>query len=295
VKSGNVHIFNKNVPVYILKGGNIPLLVVGPADLFRKAHMLPTAMSDIFTIYFVDLFFFRKESIHPDFLVKIDLNYFVGVIESIRQQLKLAKFALFAHSALGILAYEYALHYPHRTSSLILVATSPVWGKYKNNQSLNFFTSNASDKRKKLHKEDQDQFKISKYATEQQQFIDNYLARRTWFFHNPDEKTSQSMWKDISYDMKLVNRYFQLIENYDMRKKPLISTPMFVALGAYDASAPFYLWTDDISTVLNKSCYYIFCHSAHYPMMEEPHLFMEQLNLFLIKERKPMRSYIAKL
>ena len=61
-----VHILNKIISVSVRGCGDIPLLVIGPANLFLKPGMLPDELDDLFTLYFVDIFNCRRnQKNHP--------------------------------------------------------------------------------------------------------------------------------------------------------------------------------------------------------------------------------------
>lgn len=275
-----VSVFGAEVPVFIEGEGVAPLLIVGPADLFRKNKMLPDKMGELFTIYFVDLF---SDLISFDEVTvsKLTMSDFINAIDLIRSQLMLEKIALFAHSALGVLGYKYTLQHPENTLCLLMVAASPNWTEHKNKMSVDFFLSNASQERKKLYEADQKQFSQLLTSCSRDKFTNSYIAKRTLFFYDPRCTTVKSMWNDIYHCMPLISHYFKLINDCSMMAHQKINVPLFIAMGLYDASMPFYLWTDDMKETIGQSYYYIFENSAHYPIIEESEVFFSKLESFV--------------
>lgn len=269
-----INAWGKSVPVYKRGHGPIALLILGQATLFRKPGLLPKQFNEHFTLYFADLF--EKQPKKPTAYVFLTLNDFVDEIEKIRVALCLEKIALFGHSALGILATEYAKKYHSHTTLLILVSTAAVWGNHKGKLTRSFFEENATEARKKLF--DEDQKKIASADTPT--FILNYNARRAHFYYQPEKTCWAHIWDGIETDEALVNQYLKLIENYDMRKQH-IHIPTFLALGLHDYSAAFYGWTDEAKSTLSNISYHIFDKSGHYPMVEEEDLFVKKIEAFI--------------
>jgi len=266
--------FGKNLPVYKRGLGDIPLLITGPANLFKKLGMLPQALDNVFTIYFVDLFE-KTQDFTMDF-THIGLADFTSELESIRKQLELDKIALFGHSATGVLALEYMEKYKDKVLLNILVGMAPIWGEYKNNLVNKYFLENSDAGRQRLFSSDQES-KDNKQSANIP-FVVNYNARRAHFYYEPQLSVWKTLWDDLCLDEDLVNHYFTLIRNYDIRKGFNNSgTPIFLGLGLYDYSCPFYGWTDDAQKQLAGMEYYIFENSGHYPQVEQAELFCEKL------------------
>ncbi len=288
-----VKIFGKEVTVEIRGKAAIPVLIVGPASLFKKDGLLPKELYEYFSVYFVDLFESAKTSSTADYST-LTLDDFVEAIEQIRAQLKIKKMVLFAHSANGVLAIEYANKYVERVLFNILVGTMPIWGDYRKKLGMNFFQANASDTRKKINDYNQSAIPSDKPFSPTEKFVTLYKARKAEFFDDNNLVNSpsaiDSLWDDIALDIDLVNRYFAVIADYDLRLRKYNSVPIFIALGLYDASCPFYAWTDDIKEWFSKRQHlpfdrliklYIF-ESDHYPMSPafshaKPALFIEKL------------------
>ena len=273
----SVKAFDKNIPVYKRGFGNIPLLITGPANLFKKPELLPLSFNNVFTIYFVDLF--EKPQNYPVNYSQLTLNDFVDQFENIREQLGLKKIALFGHSANGVLALEYASKYPDKVLLNIIVGTAPIWGDYKNELVKGYFNYNSHQTRQQLFKLDQEQLTKQKSGLPTgTSFVANYNARRAYFYYKPQLANWKTLWDGLHLDEDLVNHYFSLIKSYDVRKRfysPRI--PTFLGLGLYDYSCPFYAWTDDSKAQLADMEYYIFESSGHYPQVEEAALFANKL------------------
>jgi proline iminopeptidase len=166
----------------------------------------------------------------------------------------------------------------------VLVAASLIWGDEKKNNSDIFFLKNGKNFSKNLLTKDSK--KIEKIANERTpSFIEKYNAKRSLFFRNPTRSFWNFLWSEVSLNETLTLQYFKCIEHYDIRKRlnsdvaEQMLPPVFLMLGLYDSSVPVYTWTVDLKAILEKEKieYIIFEKSGHYPMMEEPTLFVEKL------------------
>lgn len=268
------------------------LLVVGPARLFYD-RCLPRLIENYFDVYYVDIY--EKSSNEAD-ISNYTLDNFVDGIENIRQGLGLDKMVLFGHSSNGILALKYSYKYPQYVSVLILVGTTPFRGKDKRDISEKFFKEYAGEDRQDLYFKDQQKLENKANHT----FIDEYNAKRALNFYNPFDETASKLWNGIDLDLELTDKYFSLIDSFDIRqeKQPFM-VPTFLALGKYDYTCPFVLWDlrrdKDSDQKHEQGFFEMFHHplltteffekSAHFPMMEERQLFIERLLLFLKGQR----------
>jgi len=304
-RTHEINVFNKKIGVEIRGDSEIPLLVVGPASLFKKNGLLPEDLYQHFSVYFVDFF----EAVEGSSLNynALTLDDFIDAIEQIRQQLDLPRIALLAHSSNGVLAMEYANKHNEHVIFNVLIGTMPIWGDSRKKINASFFQFNASEKRKTIERNNA---MISSapgfFSSPAEKFIEQYKARKAQFFGDDNLIHSLSdidhLWDEIALDMELVNQYFSVIANYDMRVSQYKPIPTFIGLGLYDASCPFYVWTDEIKEwFLEKNQLelydeyiklYIF-DSDHYPMspvfhQAKPALFVDKLveymQPFLIQE-----------
>lgn len=302
-----IKIFNKEVPIEI-RGEGYPMLIVGPASLFKKPAMLPDELYEHFQVYFVDIFAASTKKTKD--YSQVMLEDFIDAIETIRKALIIDKLILFAHSSNGVLALEYAHKYPSKVIFNILIGTMPIWGEYRKKCTSAFFSDNASVAKKELEKNDQVAFsKLTIFRSEMEKFTTQYKFRKAYYFSDENLKENstkiEQLWDGIDLDMELVERYFFLIQSYDIRKtyRPV---PTFLALGMYDSSCPEYAWIDDFKAWLSKNKktnlfdtfikYYIF-DSDHYLMSPQfksskPKLLVDML----LEEMRPfMNSYRSRL
>ncbi len=275
-----ITVLNKKVRIRKRGKGDYPLLIVGPASIFQQPGFLPKEFDTLFKIYFVD-WFIKNDKHTPDYS-QLTLAHFVDVVEDIRVQLDLKKVILFSHSAMGILAIEYAKKHTENVLFNIVIATSPIWGHKKEQSSKLFFRYNATKQRQRMYINDHNALKkqletFVKQTSLQKTFIAKYSSRRTQFFRHPERYKPERLWPNIEMDMPLIMHYFSLISAYDVQSGEFEVVPTFLALGLYDYSCPFYHWTDDNRAMLEKMHYYIFKDSGHYPMMTESGKFIEEL------------------
>lgn len=278
VHVASVVAFGKKLPVFVRGNGKFPLLVLGPASLFKKTNFIPEALNNYFTIYFVD-FFSAPDGANAFDYTSLRLEHFVLEIENTRVQLQLKKMALFAHSAAGVLAVKYSLQFPKNIIFNIFMCSAPIWGSYKNELASTYFRYNANGDRHRLFSKDQLRLyekALKNNGVETPFFIKSYNARRAYFYKEPQQERWRDLWNNVNLDEKLTNRYFELIQGFDIRATSY-NAPTFLGLGLYDYSCPFYIWTDDVASMMRKIEYYIFSDSGHYPMLEEPKLFTDKI------------------
>lgn len=287
-----VYAFNKKIPVVVEGKGSLPLVIVGPASLFKKPGMLPERWREIFTLYFVDIF--SDVGIENDYS-HWHLTTFAKEFDKVLLGLRLDKVVLFAHSSLGIMAIEYAAAYPDKVLMSVLVAAMPIWGQYKQDMSHLYFIGNADQARKSDFQSDQKALE-SKINSLQgtEKFVQSYQSRRTYFFK--EYKKERDLWRGITFDMPLIEKYFSLISQYDIRERThfkqngaRLPSKTFLALGLWDYSAPFYTWTDDLREATKALYYYIF-ESDHYPMVDCAKKLTQELEAFIEREEVSIRA-----
>lgn len=299
-----ISIFGKKVPVFRRGMGNIPLLILGQASLFRKEGFLPEQMDGLFTIYFVDIFEKLDAAASTMDYSHLTLEDFVKVVNDIIKFLGLSQVALFAHSAAGVLACKFSETYPEKILFSIIVATAPAWGIKKDQAVLEYFKLNAEEERQEIFKEDQAALIKAKLPIS---FTQAYNARRAQFFYNPIDVRWKKLWDGINQDAALVEQYFKLI--IDFKFSTSVKTAHFLALGLYDFSNPFYSTTEDLNKKDRQVAplgnffqprnqkepllrYYIFEKSGHYPFIEESELFMNTLTDFIKQVNPDSSSFI---
>lgn len=277
-------IFNKQIPIETLGSGDLPLLIVGPASLFKKDHLLSPEFKRLFKIYFVDIFISVDEGPTTSGLT---LDDFVASIEKIRLYINEDKIALFAHSASGVLAMKYAMEYPERVLCNFIVATAPFWGVKKEVEVNSFFNyRNARSGRLSAYKHNLGNFQQREHdIPSRERFFQRYYARTPQFYFDYRNPNNLHLWDGINLDITLVENYFSAISKFNVfTNYPFSQThvPTFLAFGLYDFSNPFYAWLDRAKELYHVD-YHIFMRSGHFPMVEEPHEFDRVVTDFLVQ------------
>lgn len=294
-----VHSLKRDININKIGHGNSPLFIIGPASLFKKSGMLSPKFQNQFTIYFLDLFTnetINSKQVQSYNYSEITLYNFIEAIETIRRRLSLNHIYIFAHSAMGILAINYALKYSQHIAANILIGLSPDWTAKKNIYSNDFLDLNADQQRNQLYNNDQHEIAkiVSNNPLDQNLFYKKYYSRRALYFYNPTDNSNNKLWENINLDVQLVDRYFNLINGVDLRtllKNKDYNIPTALILGLYDFSCPLTLWTDFYRDVLSKFDYYIFENSAHFPMKEESDFFFKYITDFINKNAKTDSNY----
>lgn len=269
-----ITIFNKTLPIFVRGTGKIPLLVLGPATLFSKPGFIPTEFDNLFQIYFVDIFSGQQKDFDYQTL---QLQDFVLAIDTVQKHLALEKIALFAHSAMGVLAVEYTRQFSSQVICSLLICSAPFWDDRKNKFTNCFFAKNSTKERQSLYAAAQEEEKTAVHHS----FVSRYKARGAQFYFDPKYALWDHLWDEVNLDESLTQRYFALIQGYDVTKNPPPPIPIFIGVGLYDYSSPFEAWTDYAKDFMAKMHYYIFEESGHYPFIEEPRLFYKAVSSFL--------------
>lgn len=264
---------------YHCSGEGIPCLVIGMSPLYQfpPTSGLTHRLKFIFTSLY-----WEKE--HPDFdVTTLTMHDLACDIDETRKQLGYDKIAVLAHSALGLIALEYALTYPQHNLFNVIIGTPLSFNENYIQERDTFFQKDASSERKEILKQNLVKFEQQKpQLSKDQIFVAEYMAKTPMYWFNPHHDCSHD-WEQINFNDMMRTQYFEkILPDYNKKEQyQNITVPIFLALGRYDYAVP-YTTLDFVKNLKNFS-YNLFMHSAHYPMPEEQELFNQKLLQWLDK------------
>lgn len=274
----------KSTEYLTIDGAKVPYLIEGEGIdclvLTLKNQHQPTFSEELrkhFKLIFVDAInSISPQPVEPE---KITMDSLVVDIEKIRKSLNLDKIAILGASGFGLIAFEYALKFPERTSHLIMIAPLPDFSIQTRKKVSKNFERNASDARKALIKSTEEALTEEKLRNlsplDALKLL--YIKRAPLYWYDPTYDCSW-FWEGVDANMDYFNQYFYVILNEYRINQNLerLKTPVFLALGKYDYVAPYILWKKLLEKIPRLTCH-LFNKSGHFPMLEEQSLFDEKL------------------
>jgi proline iminopeptidase len=262
---------------YYCEGDGIPCLVIGISPLY---HCI-AASSLTQKLKFIHITaYWEKE--HPNFDVSaLMMQDLVNDIEEIRKQLGYSKIAVFAHSAIGLIALEYALQFPQNNLFNILIGTTPYWGSDFIAYRDRVFQEEASEERREILQQNLARFEQQKpFLAPDEIYAAEYAAKAPVIWFDP-YYDCMHLWKKSNANGAMLDHYFNniLIQYNKTEDYKNLQVPVFLALGEYDYAVPYSLW--DFAKNIQKISYNLFQRSGHYPMPEEQALFDEKVLVWL--------------
>lgn len=190
------------------------------------------------------------------------------------------------HSAIGLLALEYARLYPQSVTHVLMIGTPPrkTLDTTKPEPDFipelkQFWREDASQQRKALLRQNQAELTPERMSQVPpgKAFGVWYIAHGPMAFYDPAYNISW-MFEGLEFDTGVYGHFVgTLLKDYNVEAAIReVSVPVFLALGRYDYLVPFSLWDADQKAPPNLTVK-IYDKSGHYPMMEESQLFDQDL------------------
>ncbi len=269
---------------YIIEGDGIPCLVIGILSNFYRP-VFSSEIKKYIKFIFVDFKIFIPSV--PIDLNDLSMDSILEDLEKIRITLGFEKIAILGHSALGIVALEYAFKYPEQTSHIIMIGSLPPNTKEENLKSgSEFWESDASNERKMIQKKNNEPLteEFLNTVPPTKALALQYVANAPIYWFDLTYDCSW-IWEGLELNMDSFSYFYsEIIRGKDITQKVLkITIPMFLAMGRYDYAAPYILW-DDLKDEIPNLTYNLFEKSGHWPMFEEQDLFDSKLIDWITKK-----------
>lgn len=269
---------NNNYPVTVT-GSGLPIIAIGIGTL--ALHTLSARFKQSFTLYATDVYWDQKHS-----LVNPTTVTFATILDDIAElgtSLGLSRYFIFAHSAYGIVALEFAKKYPSLVAGIIMSGT-PVNSNPDVAATNNaYFEQYADENRKAIDAQRRKIVAQEDLAllTTSERFLHEYVYRdAARYWHVPDFDCS-ALWKGIVLD-RLVDHFFaQLLPSVDVSDGlEAITCPIFLAAGTSDYDCCPFFWAS-VPNLPKQMIISLFTQSGHWPHYEEQDLFDSRIEAWL--------------
>jgi proline iminopeptidase len=209
----------------------------------------------------------------------ITLDNFVEDIEGVRQQFNFKKVHLIAHSWGGLLAMKYAIKYPSNLSSLILLTPMPANTQdWREESQMIARSTRAEDSLKRREIMSSELFQTDPPKAIEQllilsfrnQFKDRTLADSLDFYIPEDYMVRSQRFGNLMSELS----------NYDLYEE-LDSLDVSTLLVYGDNEPAVEMSGQKLDSIISNSRLSIIQNSGHFPFIEQPDQFMNELQSFL--------------
>jgi proline iminopeptidase len=272
---------------YRAEGSGPPCLTIGGAAFW--APTFSEGLRDDLRFIFADTRFLGPPS-EPEEVESVTMDSLLAEVEAVRRAAGVDRVIALGHSALGLVALEYAHHYPQHVSHVVMIGSPPRPLIEFDGPALDFipevkafWEEDASVERKELLAVTQAELSEERMATVSpgKAFGVWYIAHRPMVFFDPRYDATW-MFDPIEFNSPTFNHFLGVIlEDYDVGATlSEVKAPVFLALGRYDYLVPHVTWDPWKESMPGLTCR-VFDESGHYPMMEEPDRFDRELLEYL--------------
>lgn len=261
---------------YVVEGEGLPCLVIGSSGYYPRTFSADLRKS--LKLIFMDLRQFA--SLDGSFPVEnITLETYMEDIEKVREALGIDKVCIIGHSIHGLLAFEYACHYPQHTSHVVMIGIYPCGYHQISATTREFWNKEASAERKEALKKNRAKVteEILKQVSPSEAFARRYAASGPMYWYDY-EFDCLKLWDGVEVHDEVFNHLLnKIFGEYDLTQRMSLNTaPIFLALGRYDFVVPYVLW-DGVKDKVPRLTYNLFQKSGHTPQYEEPSFFDQKL------------------
>jgi proline iminopeptidase len=277
-ESFNVSIRGKSYPV-IKAGKGIPCLLIclGTPSL----RTISKNFVHMFEVYSSDMYWVDSGTLDdPD---SITMDIIIDDIKALAEALKLKKYVIFAHSACGIIALEFAKKYPNAASAIIMIGT-PLNSNQNVAETNNAIFQHKADQRRKLIDAER-RAQIEKEDLSQLNTLERWLREYVYrdaprYWHISDFDCTE-LWKGINLNRSLMRLFSDILPKTNVLKGlEKINEPIFLAAGMSDYDCCPWVW-QEVPNLPKNFTISIFNKSGHWPHYEEADLFDESVKKWI--------------
>jgi len=282
IETGSVTVGNRTFE-YRAEGSGRPCLAIGGSAFW--APTFSEGLRENLRLIFADTRFLGPPS-EPEEVQSVTLESLLAEVDAVREAAGIERGIALGHSALGLVALEYAHHYPQHVSHVVMIGSPPRPLIEFDGPVIDFipevkafWDGDASSERKELLAITQAELTEERMATVPpgKTFGVWYVAHRPMVFFDPRYDATW-MFDPIEFDSPTFNHFLGVIlEDYHVGATLReVTVPVFLALGRYDYLVPHITWGPLKGAMPGLTCR-VFDESGHYPMMEEPDRFDREL------------------
>lgn len=169
----------------------------------------------------------------------------------------------------GAIALEYARHCPHRVRGVAVIAAVPPAGSGVGVESAeDFFRRDAGVDRLAAHERNRKTRRVPASTETTQDIVDRFVCDAAMGWYEPI-LDCPPLREGVEVNVPVMNHVFKPAVLGGYQVEEAINVPVFLALGRYDYTTPFYLW-DEPKTHNSNLRYRLYERSGHNPPYEEP-------------------------
>lgn len=262
-------------------GSGIPCLLICLGT--PSYRTISNNFANHFEIYSSDVYWIEGNTLDDAELITIDT--IVDDIKTLGDSLNLDQYIIFAHSAYGIIALEFAKKYPNIAAGIIMVGTPVNCNNEVAKKHDAIFQAMADNRRKLIDAERRNQLEKEDLTllTPPQRWLREYVYRdapRYW--HVPDFDCSE-LWEGIVLSKSFIKLFTNILPAIDVLKGlEKISQPIFLASGVSDYDCCPWLWKE-VANLPKNFTFSVFEKSGHWPHYEEPELFDNRVKKWIAR------------
>ncbi len=190
---------------YVVEGRGYPCLVVGSSTLYRRTF--PQPLKALLRCAFMD---------HRGFLPgattgaqeQYTIDLITDDIEQVRRALGWERVVVYGHSIQGLMALEYAHHYPEQVSHVVMEVTPPYWGEAFEQARHASWDSAASPERKALLEHNRQGLEERLQGmSDAEMIVANLVADGPRLWADPTYDASW-LWDGVGINVALTNQIF---------------------------------------------------------------------------------------
>ena len=276
VKGGNLY--------YTVVGEGEPLVIIHGGPGLDHSYFLPQMeiLAKKYKLIFYDQRACGKSSVKVD-TESVNMNQFVEDLEALRKYFKLEKMNLMGHSFGGLIAMRYAIKYPEKLKSLLLInssASTSAWRDSSFNMMVKRNDAETSAKSEALMKTEA----FKKRDPDTMAYFFRLLFKKSFYFpERVDELTLkfQPSYPETNLMMNQLYNDSSMISydlNADLKK---LKMPVLILSTEADIISP-----EAVSQLHEniKTSQYVFIEECgHFPFIEQPEQFMKAIDKFFSK------------
>lgn len=255
---------------YSVEGSGLPCIITS-SSVYHSRTFSKELRKHLKLVFMDSRIFAPTSSYLP--IEQVTMDTMVDDIEHVRQVLGFEKVVVMGHSALAIIALEYARKYPEHVSHVVMIGMTPGWNKDIWDKSKRHWEADASEERKRILETN-----LSKLTEEalgkafpSERVAMNYMANGPRYWYDPKYDCSW-IWEGVEVNSEVWDHFFgKVMTDYVIHPEDVYA-PVFLALGRYDYVCPYILW-DGVKERFPNLSYNLFEKSGHTPQLEEQGLF----------------------
>jgi proline iminopeptidase len=257
---------NKGAELFCTTRGHGPVCIVLTAIGTPPYERQTQALSNHLQLVYVDL---RGSGRSTGVATDLTFDLLADDLDAVRVALGVERISVLGHSALGVLALEYARRCPTTVAYAITVGTPPFgdMGRLLA-EATSFFAKDASPERQQLLRDNMSQLAA---GTSPEQMM---IAQTPMRFYDA-RYDAAPLFADADNNPQLIHHLLgTLLRSWDVTVgADSLRVPIFLGHGRHDYVSPCLLW-DGIPAKLPRATFHLFEQSGHQPFVEEPEQFV---------------------